>query len=133
MLAGGGPDVCIPVLTWEAPVAGFMLKLGAAAAECPAGTGRYRLAAAICAQYVPKFFAVSPHPPALRLAMAVECAGAAAVQDRAHCRRSTRVHQSMRLCNGPPISINLYRDAEGLPGRCRRMVSLRLGSSLWFR
>jgi len=75
MLAGGGPDVCIPVLTWEAPVAGFMLKLGAAAAGCPAGTGHNRLAAALCAQYVPKF---SLHPPALRLAMAVDCAGAAA-------------------------------------------------------
>ncbi len=71
MLAGGGPDVRIPVLTWESFAAGFMLMLGGAAAGCPAGVGHNRLVAAPCAQYVPKF---APHLPALRLPMGIECA-----------------------------------------------------------
>jgi hypothetical protein len=55
MLAGASPDVRIPALSWEIFVVAFMLKRGATTSSRPAGTGRDRLVAARCAQYVPRF------------------------------------------------------------------------------
>jgi hypothetical protein len=55
MLAGVGPDLRIPALSWETSVTILMLRPAATTSIRPAGIGHDRLVAALCAQYVPKF------------------------------------------------------------------------------
>jgi hypothetical protein len=60
MVAGTGRDVRITALSWEATVRVFHTRSGPTALSCPADTGPHRLVTALCAQYVPKFFARRP-------------------------------------------------------------------------